>query len=81
MLRRAGDNYVYVKRTYYGKTTGPSMYNVKHLAEWMITGMDMIDLAVDPTDPVTTIPGFGGKYRQTYVFYETGGAEAGLFDT
>jgi hypothetical protein len=51
---------------------GPCIYNVNNIPPWVWLGMDMIDLAVDPVTKTAHIPGFGGKLKEKYFFYEEG---------
>lgn len=69
----SGSNYVRVKRTFFGRVNGPSVYNVKNLPEWMRTGMVMLDMAFDPATGYVHIEDYGGKLKTKYIFYEEGG--------
>lgn len=53
---------------------GPTIYHIDNIPKWVKEGMQLIDLAVDPTTGEADIPGFGGKQRETnaldkYIFY------------
>ena len=51
---------------------GPTLYHINNIPAWVWLGMDMIDLAVDPVTKTAHIPGFGGKRKEKYFFYEEG---------
>lgn len=51
---------------------GPIVYNSYNIPNWVWEGMDLIDLAVQPDTLTAHIPGFGGKVKDKYFFYEEG---------